>query len=258
VVLGLTTPAVFGRAGSARGWRLTNAFVTIVFMSPRRVPVSRRDRPSKPALSREGLVAVALRILREEGLERVTMRRLAAELDTGPASLYVYIRNTAELHGALLDELLPALVPPPAGADWRDALVDLLSGYMAVLHGEPSLARSVLTLRPSGPNYLRLVDELLGLMHSGGVPVRRAAWGVDLLLQLATASAAEHGTRDASAGADGEERLQAMAVREAPAGRYPNIGRARDELFSGTGKQRQRWAVRALIDGIAAEPTPLD
>jgi len=44
--------------------------------------------------------------MREEGLERVTMRRLAAALDTGPSSLYVYVRNTAELHAAVLDELL--------------------------------------------------------------------------------------------------------------------------------------------------------
>lgn len=254
MVLGLTTPAVFGRAGD---WRLTNAFVTIVFMSPRRVPVSRRDRPSKPPLSRESLVAVALGILQEEGLERVTMRRLAAELDTGPASLYVYIQNTAELHGALLDELLCALVLPPGGTEWRDAVAEVLSGYTAILHREPSLARSVLTLRPSGPNYLRLVDELLGLMTSGGVPVQQAAWGVDLLLQLATATAAEQGTRDESASADGEEQLQAMAVREASAEKYPNIGRARGELFSGTGEQRQRWAFEALLNGIAAVPTPL-
>ena len=44
--------------------------------------------------------------MRAEGLEHVTMRRLAAELDTGPASLYVYVRNTAELHAAMLEGLL--------------------------------------------------------------------------------------------------------------------------------------------------------
>ena len=56
----------------------------------RKAPVSRRDRPAKPPLSREGVIAVSLRIMRDEGLEKVTMRRIAAELDTGPASLYVY------------------------------------------------------------------------------------------------------------------------------------------------------------------------
>lgn len=55
--------------------------------------------------------------MQEEGLERVTMRRLAAELDTGLASLYVYVyvRNVAELHGAILDELLAGLPLPDPG-----------------------------------------------------------------------------------------------------------------------------------------------
>jgi AcrR family transcriptional regulator len=203
-------------------------------------------------------VAVAAQIMREEGLERVTMRRLAAELDTGPASLYVYVHNTAELHGALLDELLFALELPSVGTPWREGVMELLTGYTMVLFRQPSLARSVLTLRPSGPNYLRLIDNLLGLLLDGGVPVRQAAWGVDLLLQHATATAAEHGTQQESVDTDGEVRQQDAAVREADAATHPNIDRARDELFSGTGEMRHRWALAALVDGIASVPTPQD
>jgi AcrR family transcriptional regulator len=227
-------------------------------MSPRRHPVSRRDRPAKPPLSRAGLIATALRIMRDEGLERVTMRRLATELDTGPASLYVYVQNTAELHGALLDELLAGLdLPGFEAADrWRDELVDLLIAYTRLLMEYPSLARSVLTLRPYGPNYLRLIDVLLGLLHAGGVPSRQAAWGVDLLLQHATATAAEQGTRDEAVDAEREEEALVMAVREAAAGHYPNIDRVRGELFSGTGEQRLRWAVRAVIAGVASAQAP--
>ena len=70
-----------------------------------RPAASRRERPAKPALTREGIVAAAVGIMQAEGLDRVTMRRLAQELDTGPASLYVYLRNTAELHAAMLEEL---------------------------------------------------------------------------------------------------------------------------------------------------------
>ncbi|MFI0242443.1 FAD-dependent monooxygenase [Streptomyces sp. NPDC016845] len=73
---------------------------------PTNSPRSRRERPAKPALSRDGIVAAAVHVLRTEGLGKVTMRRLAHELDTGPASLYVYVRNTDELHAAVLDALL--------------------------------------------------------------------------------------------------------------------------------------------------------
>ncbi|MEV8510654.1 hypothetical protein AB0368_38300 [Actinoplanes sp. NPDC051475] len=54
------------------------------------------------------------------------MRRLAEELDTGPASLYVYVRNMAELHGASWTSCWPTSTPPsPAtracgGTSWSD------------------------------------------------------------------------------------------------------------------------------------------
>jgi AcrR family transcriptional regulator len=221
-------------------------------MSPRRVPVSRRDRPAKPALSRAGLVAVALQIMREEGLERLTMRRLAAEVDTGPASLYVYVRNTAELHGALLDELVADLdqAPVAPGQDWRARLVDLLCAYTELLFTYPSLARSVLMLRPSGPHYLQLIDTILGLLHAGDIPARHAAWGVDILLQHATAMAAEQGSRDGSVDADAEEQDLVVAVHQATSDVHPNIVRVRDEILSGTGDQRMRWAFETIVNGL--------
>ncbi|WP_328611532.1 TetR/AcrR family transcriptional regulator C-terminal domain-containing protein [Amycolatopsis sp. NBC_00345] len=191
--------------------------------------------------------------MRQDGLERVTMRRLATELDTGPASLYVYVANMAELHGALLDELLGGLnLPGPARpAKARAILVDLLCDYTNLLVGHPSLARSVLSLWPSGPNYLRLIDSVLGLLLAEGLGRRQAAWGVDVLLQHATATAAEQGTRSESVEADGEGYRLATAIEEASAAEYPNIGLLRDEMFSGTGHQRLRWQFAALLEGIA-------
>lgn len=217
----------------------------------------RRERPAKPALSRDGIVATAFRIMRDEGLERATMRRLAQELDTGPASLYVYVQNTAELHGAVLDRLLAELDLPSGAApdgDWASPLVATLGAYTKVLFGHPSLARSVLTLRPSGPHYLTLVDTLLMLLALGGVPRRQAAWGVDLLLQQATATAAEQGTRDESVEAGPEEDALATALRSVSPADYPNIAEVAPELTSGGGLERLDWAFRALIAGIAAVP----
>src|SRR5882757_7545884 len=119
---------------------------------PPGIPSSRRERPAKPALTREGIVAAAVAVMRAEGLEKVTMRRLAQELDTGPASLYVYARNAAELHAAVLDELLGEVDLGPvraAAGDWREQLVRVLTSYTAVLFEYPRLARSALVTRPS-------------------------------------------------------------------------------------------------------------
>ncbi|MET8804448.1 TetR/AcrR family transcriptional regulator [Streptomyces sp. NPDC004546] len=215
-------------------------------------PRSRRERPAKPALTREGIVAAAVAILRTEGLRKVTMRRLAQELDTGPASLYVYVRNTDELHAAVLDELLGTVGPVPAEGGWRERLEKVLTDYTAMLLEHPSLARSALTAWPSGPNYLRLIETLLELLQSGGVPRAQAAWGVDLLLQHATATAAEH------AGKDSQSELQALAgaLREAPADTYPHIAASAGALLSGAPGARLSWAFQTLINGIERTAVP--
>ena len=155
---------------------------------------SRRERPAKPALTREGIIATAVALVRSEGLARVTMRRLAQELDTGPASLYVYVRNTDELHAAVLDELLGVvdLTPVTADGEWRDRLIELLTSYTMVLFSYPGLAQSALVARPSGAHYLDLLEAVLALLDEGGVPPDRAAWAVDLLLHFATSSAADY------------------------------------------------------------------
>jgi AcrR family transcriptional regulator len=218
--------------------------------------ISRRERPAKPALTREGIVAAAVAVMQAEGLDRVTMRRLAQELDTGAASLYVYLRNTAELHAAMLEQLLGQvdLSPVTAAGDWRDRLITVLSSYTSILFGQPGLAQSVLVTRPAGPAYLSLAEGILALLSAGGVPPARAAWAVDLLLHVATSTAAEQGTRHQAADEDDEQDALADTLREAPAATFPHIAALGTELMSGEGLDRLTWAFRVLINGITQTP----
>jgi AcrR family transcriptional regulator len=221
-------------------------------------PISRRERPAKPALTREGIVATALEVMRAEGLDRVTMRRLATELDTGAASLYVYVRNIAELRAYILDDLLAGLdlSPVTAEGDWRERLIAVLWSYTVVLAEHPGLAQSALVTRPSGPGYLHLVDGLLALL-SAEVPAGRAAWAVDLLLHFATSTATEQGTRSRAAGAREEEDQAIAAIVTASADTYPHIAALGLELVSGAGPDRLTWGFHVLINGIlqTARPT---
>lgn len=227
-------------------------------MKPSGSPISRRDRPAKPALTRAGIVAAAVALMRTEGLERVTMRRLADALDTGAASLYVYFHDAADLHAAVLDALLGQVdfagVSPNATP--RDQLLHVLGSYARLLFAHTSVAQSALVTRPSGPHYLALVEALLALLHDEGVPADRAAWGVDLLLLFATATAAEHGTRAQATGTLDDEAALDHALRTASPTTHPHIAALADALVSGSGSDRLAWGFCALINGIASTPRP--
>jgi len=236
---------------------VTNMFGRLDGVTPKR-PVSRRARPAKPALTYEGIVATAVALMRAEGLERVTMRRLAKELDTGPASLYVYVADTTALHAAVLGEMLAEvdLRPVRGTGDWRDRIVAVLRSYTRVLFAHPALARAALATWPSGDHYLALVDGLLALLAEGGVRGDRAAWGVDLLLQAGTATAAEQVTRDASGAGPRQRDTFVAALRDAAPGRFPHLAARAEDLLSGSGEDRLTWHFRVLITGIERTARP--
>ena len=218
-------------------------------------PRSRRERPAKPALTRQGIIEVALAILRDEGLNKVTMRRIAEVLDTGAASLYVYVRNTIDLHAQILDALLETVTESlPAEGTWRDRLKQLLMHYMRVLFDYPEIARMTLTTHPSGPNYLALVERILSLLKEGEMPNREAAWTVDLLLLYATATAAEHRTRKSSSQAANEDAALAAVIATVDASRYPHVAQLGDELFSGSGLERFQWGIDIFLTGALSVP----
>ncbi|MHA7987723.1 TetR/AcrR family transcriptional regulator [Rathayibacter sp. CAU 1779] len=224
--------------------------------NPKIAPRSRRERPSKPALTRDGIIDTALVILRDEGMGKVTMRRIASALDTGPASLYVYVRDTEDLHAQILDALLARMAPATHDGPWRDRLHELLKSYGRLLFDYPEIARMTMTTHPTGPNYASLVERTLGLLGEGGVPDDVAAWSVDLLLASVTAKAVEHGAGQPHG--EGTDALPVLAATMAtlPEEDYPNITRLADDMLSGTATDRFEWALDVMINGILSTPRP--
>jgi AcrR family transcriptional regulator len=215
---------------------------------------SRRERPAKPPLTRRGIIDAALAILDTDGLGKVTMRRIAAELDTGHASLYVYVRDVADLHAQILDALLApvAAADLPAGT-WRDRVKALLFGYRDVLHAWPEIARMALSTQPSGPNFTALVEAILVQLHEGGAADRAAAWGVDMLLLQQTAIAVEHSAHKPARSATGDLDAIAATIAEADPARTPHIVRLGAELVSGTPDERANWAIDVTLAGILTD-----
>jgi AcrR family transcriptional regulator len=226
-------------------------------VEPRR-PRSTRDRPAKAPLSEDVILEVALRILRTEGLEAVTMRRLASELDTGPASLYVYFSGRRALRDAMLDrasELIELQEPDPAR--WREQVHRLTTSVLDVLEAHPGLAEVAVANPPTGERSMRFAENLLALLRVGGVGDRDAAWAIDILPLITTASAVEtvvHQRRMADEGTSWEDTAARLdRVFEAlPHKGFPNLTGLRHELTSGDGDARFHFAIDVFLDGLVA------
>ena len=68
---------------------------------------SRRGGPVKQPLSRDAIVAEALRQITTNRLKGMSLRKVAAALDTGPATLYAYVQDLDELYALVLDRRWP-------------------------------------------------------------------------------------------------------------------------------------------------------
>jgi hypothetical protein len=124
-----------------------------------------------------------------------------------------------------------------------------------VLFAHPALARSALTARPSGEHYLRLLERLLALLVEGGVPPVQAAWGVDVLLQFATATAAEQSTRAQSQEAEAEWDALTRALHGVTEKTHPHLHPLAGSLLAGAPEERLSWCFRMLINGITHTST---
>lgn len=220
--------------------------------------MSRRDRPAKAPLTRDGIVAAALALIHADTDQRLTLRRLATALDTGPASLYVYFKNTEDLNAAVLDDLLATVKFRRGKKPWRERLVALLISYTEVLYAHPALARTAVVTRPRGLNSLKMWEAMLALLDEGGVARVNAAWGADLLLQRATATAAEAGTRSQAAETAAEDARLVDAFHTVSPDAYPHLTAASHELMSGSVTARLAWGFEALINGVASTPVPAE
>jgi AcrR family transcriptional regulator len=215
-------------------------------------PVSRRARPAKAPLSRDVIVRTGLEVLDREGLDALTMRRVAQVLDTGAASLYVYVKNRDDLMVAMLEEALGQVVLPVDGA-WQERLQLLVANTIEAMSRHEGLALVALGGIPTGLNALLVMDRMLAILKEGGLDDTTAAWAVDLLylhITVAGAEQAAYNTKKMTA-ADhiAEVRRHYAAL---PADRYPMVTSMGDALFSPG--DRDRWAIQVFINGLLGTP----
>jgi AcrR family transcriptional regulator len=153
-------------------------------------PVSRRGQPPRPALSRAAIVEAGLRIADGEGLPAVTMRRVAADLETSASALYVYIRSREDLMEAMFDHVMGAVAGARiSGRTWRERLSSLLIRSVMAASGHGGLAQVALSSIPSGPNAQKITAQVRALLAEGQIAEAAVPAALDLLALFVTAAA---------------------------------------------------------------------
>ena len=95
---------------------------------------ARAARGPRPNLSREEITRAALELADSEGLEAVSMRRIAAKLGAGATSLYWYVARKEDLYELMVDELIGEIsLPEEPSGDWRADLREVAVQTRAVL-----------------------------------------------------------------------------------------------------------------------------
>ncbi len=219
-----------------------------------------RKQPVRRSLSREAIVEAAMGVLRKEGIDGVSMRRVATELSTGAASLYAHVANKDELVELLFDEVAAEIpLPEPDPERWREQLTQLWVDSRAALMRYRDIARAALGSVPFGPNALRVTETTMRLLRLGGVPEQAVAWAADVVGLYVSASAVEGAMRAQREEGHGQWDDQARQMQEffaaLPAERFPTFVSLLPHLTSGTDEERFRFGLELLVSGLAALAT---
>lgn len=144
----------------------------------RRGPSGGRKKP----ITVDAIISTAFAIVEAEGYDALTMRRVAAALETGPSSLYAHVVNKEDLDELLIGRLCAGIdLPEPDPALWRQQLADVCAQLRDQYLRYPGISRAAIAAAPSHLETLRVGEGMLAILLAGGIDPQTAAWALDSL-----------------------------------------------------------------------------
>ena len=129
--------------------------------------------PGMTRLDREAVVRAALTLVDSDGLDQVSLRRVADRLDVTAMALYRYVAGKADLLDGVADLLYAELATPEPGRGWWTQLAGLARSMRRVLLAHPAAAP--LFSRPlAGPHSVKLGASFLSALRQAGFDRREA------------------------------------------------------------------------------------
>lgn len=179
-------------------------------------------------LSRERVLSAAITLADREGIESLTMRKLAEELGAGAMSLYYHVSNKDALFDAMVDRVFSEIELPASDGDWKEALRLRAISTRAALRRHPWAVGRMESTKSPGPADLRLHDAVLGCLRRAGFSVELAVQAYSLQDAYIYGFALQDrelafGTREEFAGV-AEARVQEVEARtQDVASAYPHL-----------------------------------
>jgi AcrR family transcriptional regulator len=215
-------------------------------------PIDDQDR--RHQLTRERVVAEALAVIAQDGVQALTMRALAARLGVVPGALYHHVRNKQQLHDLVLDNVLAEVdVRLDPGQGWTDQLKLLAHRLRQVLEAHPGVAGILKTRDPLGPHSLALAEAFLGPLQAAGFGDREAGLAFFLLVDY-TIGFAVGGTPTSV----NEQRVRDPATRaqlhqffrSLPSDRFPALVALGEHVWVDNRDERFTAGLQVLADGL--------
>ncbi|WP_431676508.1 TetR/AcrR family transcriptional regulator [Kitasatospora sp. KL5] len=216
------------------------------------------NRGPKPKHTLEQIIEAGIAVADTDGLENLSMRRVAERLGSGTMSLYTYVPGRAELLHLMLDRVTRTLPPLPEDAAWRPALEQYARDARDLAARHPwTTAASAPGLLLMGPHTTARSDALYGILEPLGLDPRecvRIATSVDAYVRGVCQALADQQADTRQSGVDYEQwwaqatpHLTRLVTRE----RFPHLHRIWEHgAFDEPTDAAFEFGLQRLLDGI--------
>ena len=203
-------------------------------------------------LSREQVIAAALRLVDRDGLEALSMRKLGTELGVEAMTLYHYVKDKSDVLDGIVELVIGEIELPPPSEDWKHGFRALADSERQALRAHPNALPLIVSRPKVGRNALELINTTLGLLREAGFDANAAHNAWHLLQTLVLGFLAQELNEPLHPGtADGKRRLHDLtdAIEQLTEAGYPYV--AELARFRHCGYDDEfAYALQAVLTGL--------
>jgi AcrR family transcriptional regulator len=126
---------------------------------------------SRVPLNRQRVLAAAVVLADQGGVDALSMRKLAQELGVVPMALYKHVANKDELLDGMIDVVVSEIDPPPSGTDWKTAIRQRVLSARRALRRHPWASQVIESRTNPTPAVLAYMDSMIGTFRAGGFSI---------------------------------------------------------------------------------------